>query len=145
MIEPNIRNLEIDKLCKSFLNREITLQQLVIKIGRLNSDCYFLHVASKRSINAWLRNFAGYNGQAMARVNLLYMPSPNFLKSALDHGYVNEENQLVGEPYQITKKDLIELIDFCNEKNLDFCIHGTSHHYPGHTLSIVFSPKGEEK
>jgi hypothetical protein len=54
------------------------------------------------------------------------------------------KSALITEPYDLDAKELFCLVDFCKRADLDVDIHGRSHHYPGKTLRIEITSKGDE-
>lgn len=46
--------------------------------------------------------------------------------------------QIISEPYNSTMADMKELIQFCEQRGLDFQIDGDSAHFPGRCYRIIF-------
>jgi hypothetical protein len=59
-----------------------------------------------------------------------------------DHFAKNGE-QLVVEPYNLSHKDLRDLIAFADKYSLGVSMSAVSHHFPTRTISIELTPRGE--
>lgn len=58
-----------------------------------------------------------------------------------DHWKIDDNGDLISEPYSVNYDDLKKLIKRCDEVGVEFFITGNSQHYPGKTLKIHFYQK----
>lgn len=58
-----------------------------------------------------------------------------------DHWKIDDNGDLISEPYSVNYADLKKLIKRCDEVGVEFFITGNSQHYPGKTLKIHFYQK----
>jgi hypothetical protein len=72
----------------------------------------------------------------------------NMIIPCLDHakfGTNGDEVVLLLEPYNVSMEDIKDLIKFCQTRNLEFEIWGSSFHNPGNTLGICVRCKDKYK
>jgi hypothetical protein len=71
-----------------------------------------------------------------------YMEMNTWPVPAQDHVIYHEKNgkrTIVSQPYGLSLKDLKEIVEFCEEKQIDARVEACAPHYPGRTVAVIYS------